>query len=393
MLRSIKEIKNLKNKHILVRVDFNVPVKNKKVLDDSRICASIPTIEYLCKKGAKVILITHLGRPEGKVISELSLAPVARKIQALLKHKVQFLNDPFGEKENAALAKMKAGDVALFENIRFFPEEEKNDDDFTRQLASLADIFVLDGFAVAHREAASVSGVQKYIPSFAGLLLSREIEALDALLKKPKKPFVAIIGGAKIETKLPVIKNLLTIADDILVGGAIINVYYKARGYLIGESLVDAGFEKIALSLFKKKKIVLPLDVMVGNKTGNFIRVVNIGKKPHEICRKGEAILDIGPATAALYANYIKIAKTLVWNGAMGYFENRSYALGTNTVAEAMALHKTAFTLIGGGETLEAVEKMKLTKKIDFVSTAGGAMLEYLGGKKLPGLQGLTKKK
>ncbi len=396
MFRSLKQIKSLKNKRVLVRVDFNVPIKNKKVLDDSRIKASALTINYLRKKGAKVILITHLGRPEGKKIDDLSLAPVAKLLSKILKGlkekpiKVSLLQDIFGEKELQTVAKMKSGEVVMFENIRFFPEEERNDEDFACQLASLADYFVLDGFAVAHRDAASVSGVQNYLPSYAGFLLAQEIQMLSALLKKPKQPCIAVIGGAKIETKLPVIKNLLKNTDTILVGGAIVNVYFKARGYEVGQSLVDSGFEKLALTTFKNKKVVTPIDVMVGDKTGDFIRVVNIQKKSHQICKKGEAILDIGPATAALYANYLKTAKTIVWNGAMGYFENRSYALGTYTIAEALANQKQAFTVVGGGETLEAIEKLKLTHKIGFVSTGGGAMLEYLSGKKLPGLKNLA---
>ncbi len=393
MLQTLKHIKNLKNKRVLVRVDFNVPIKNKKVVDDSRIKASALTINYLRKKGAKVILITHLGRPEAKKRDEFTLAPIVKLLPKILKGlkeksiKIPLLQDIFGEKELQIVAKMKSGDVVMFENIRFFPEEEKNDEDFVRQLASLADYFVLDGFAVAHRDAASVSGVQNYLPSYAGFLLEREIQMLSTLLKNPKHPCIAVIGGAKIETKIPVIKNLLKITDTVLVGGAIVNVYFKARGYDVGQSLVDKGFEKLALATFKNKKIVTPIDVMVGDKTGDFIRVVNIQKKPHQICKKGEAILDIGPATAALYANYLKTAKTIIWNGAMGYFENRSYALGTYTIADAMAAQKQAFTVIGGGETLEVLEKLKLTQKIGFVSTGGGAMLEYLSGKKLPGLK------
>lgn len=391
MLRLMKEIKNLKGKRVLVRVDFNVPLKNNKVVEDSRIRASLLTINFLRKKGAKVILVTHLGRPEGKVDEAYSLKPVAKILPKLLtglKEKrvaVKLLN--FDDSTKTEIEKMKDGDVAMLENIRFFKGEERNDEKFAKKLASLADIFVLDGFAVAHREAASVSGVQAFLPSYAGFLLEKEVTALDSLMKKNASPFLAVIGGAKIETKLPVIKNLLKIADHVLVGGAIINVYYKAKGYTVGDSLLDKGFEKIAVSLFAKKKIIVPVDVMVGTKDGDTLRVVNILKKPHEICRKGESILDIGPATAALYAHMIEHAKTLVWNGAMGYFENRSYALGTYTVADAFAQNTKAYSLIGGGETVEAVNNLGLLNKIRFVSTGGGAMLEYLGGAKLPGLR------
>ncbi len=389
-LKTIKQIKNLKNKRVLLRVDFNVPLKNKKVIDDSRIVASLPTIEYLRKKGAKIILVTHLGRPDGKIVPEFSLAPVVKKLQTLLKSKVQFLHDPFAQKDITKIEKMKPGEIALFENIRFFPEEDNNDEDFARQLASLADVFILDGFAATHRESASVFGIQNFLPSHAGFLLEKEIQNLSKLLGQTKAPYIAVIGGAKIETKLPVIQNLLKKIDNILVGGALINVYFKARGYGVGESLADQGFDSVALKIFAKKKIITPIDVMVGDKTGDYIRVININKKPHQICRKNEAILDIGPATAALYANYLKTAKTILWNGAMGYFENRSYALGTYTIAEAVAEQKKAFTVVGGGETLEVIEKLKLGAKIDFVSTGGGAMLEYLSGKELPGLKNLT---
>lgn len=394
MLRLIKQAKNLKGKRVLVRVDFNVPLKNNKVTDDSRIRASLLTINFLRKKGARVILVTHLGRPEGKVNEAYSLKPIAKILPKLLAGpkektvKVKLLN--FDDSTKIALEKMKDGEVVMLENIRFHKGEERNDEKFAKKLASLADIFVLDGFAVAHREAASVSGVQAFLPSYAGFLLQKEITELDNLMKKAPSPFLAVIGGAKIETKLPVIKNLLKIADYILLGGAIINVYYKAKGYSVGASLSDKGFEKIALSLFAKKKIIMPLDVMVGTKEGDTLRVVNILKKPHQICRPGEAILDIGPATSALYANYIKIAQTVVWNGAMGYFENRSYALGTYTVADALAQNKKAFSVIGGGETIEAMNNLGLLKDVKFVSTGGGAMLEYLGGIKLPGLKKLS---
>lgn len=383
-IKIIKQIKDLKNKRVLLRVDFNVPVKEGKVKDDSRIVASIPTIKHLLKNGAKVILVSHLGRPDG-VDKKLSLKPVAEKLSELIKKEVYFSNLTEFEKLT------KIPKLTLLENIRFFYGEEKNDKQFAKQLASLADIFVLDGFAVAHRDAASVSGVAKYLSTYAGLLLESEIINLNKLVSKPKKPYVAILGGAKIETKLPVLKSVLKRANYVLLGGGLVNICLWAEGYKVGKSLIDKKFKKEALQLTKSKKIIFPIDVVVGDIKGKKYRVVNLDKKNG--IKSTEAIFDIGPATIRLYAKYIKSAKTLVWNGALGYFEQKPYDVGTLSIARLVASRSKgkAFGVVGGGETIQTMEMVGMTDDIDFVSTGGGAMLEFLSGKKLPGLKKLLR--
>lgn len=397
-LRTLQKVKNVKGKVVLLRVDFNVPIHNKKVVDDSRIIASLPTIDYLIEKQAKIIIVTHIGRPEGKYDATLSVDPVLRRLSALLEKKVTKLSmkdwslSRQFEKQRITLLKqiesMNPGDVAMLENIRFSSEEETNGERLSQELANLADMFVLDGFAVAHRAAASVVGVAKYIPSYAGLLLSQEIAGLDKVMNKAKSPFVVVLGGAKTETKLPIIKQLLPKADAILVGGGILTTYLAGAGYGVGASLVDKEFLKEAVVYGKKKKVILPLDVIVGKKDGTGVRVVSLEKKPHVICKKTEAIFDIGPASIGLFASYIKTANTLVWNGAMGYFEQKPYDVGTLSLARLVASRSKgpAFGVIGGGETVQAMELVDMTDSIDLVSTGGGAMLEYLSGKKLPGV-------
>ncbi len=382
--RTLKQIKNLKDKRVLVRVDFNVPVKEGKIKDDSRIVASVPTIKYLLKNGAKVILVSHLGRPEG-IEKKLSLKIVTERLSELIKKEVCFFN------LNEFINLTKLPKLTLLENIRFYSEEEKNDKKFAKQLASLVDIFVLDGFAVAHRDAASVSGVAKYLPSYAGLLLESEVENLSQLMTKPKKPYIAVLGGAKIETKLPVLKTVLKRADFVLLGGGLVNTCLWAKGYSVGKSLIDKDFKKEALKLWKSKKIIFPVDVIVGDIKGKKYRVVSLDKKNN--IKSTEAIFDIGPETIRLYAKYIKSAKTLVWNGAVGYFEQKPYDIGTMSVARLVASRSKgkAFGVIGGGETIQTMEMIDMIEDVDFVSTGGGAMLEFLSGKKLPGLKHLTK--
>lgn len=386
---SIKKLSNLKNKRVLVRVDFNVAIEKGKVLEEARLRASVPTIELLTKKGAKVILISHLGRPEGKVVSELRHDPVAKALSKILKKEVKKVD--FDEMKEQ-ISKMKPGQVVLLENIRFLKDEAKNTGTLAEDLAAFGDMFVLDGFAVAHRASASVVGIAKYLPSYAGLLLEKEIKGLDNVLLKPKKPFVAIIGGAKIETKIPVLKNLLKKADMILIGGGLLNTYLAGKKYGIADSLVDAEFIEQALLYCAKKNVIRPVDVVVGDKKGTEYRIAKIEKKPHEICKKGEMILDIGPESVQLFAEHIRKAKTLVWNGAMGYFEQEPYHIGTMAIATLVAERSklsAVFGVIGGGETLQAMEILGMTKQVDLVSTGGGAMLEYLAGDTLPGIAAL----
>lgn len=386
-IKSIKQIKNLKNKRVLVRVDFNVPIKDGKIIDDSRIKASLPTIEYLLKKKAKVILVSHLGRPEG-YDKKLSLRPVADKLGKLLSQKVYF-------SELTKFAKLtKLPKLTLLENIRFFADEAKDKNDFSKRLAELADIFVLDGFAVAHRDSGSVTGVAKYLPSYAGLLLEKEIIGLSKVTENPKKPLVVVLGGAKIEIKLPVLKKLLPKATHVLVGGGLVNTYFWAKGHKVGKSLIDKEYKSEALKLLKNKKVVLPVDLVVGKEDGRGVRVVQLHKKGF-IAPLGmaDAILDIGPATIRLYAQYIKKAQTIIWNGAMGYFEQKPYDIGTLSIARLVASRSKgkAFGVIGGGETLQAMEMVKMGEYVDLVSTGGGAMLEFLAGNKLPGLNRLVR--
>lgn len=397
-MKSIKSIKNLKGKKVMVRVDFNVPIKNSKVMDDSRIKATLLTIKYLSGSGAKVILVSHLGRPDGSVVSSLKLDSVASRLSTLLKKeviKIETKNFKFSnvslDKLRNSLDQMEPGRIVMFDNIRFSPYEEKNTGDLAKNLASLADIFVLDGFAVAHRASASVTGVTKYIPSYAGLLLEKEIIGLQKVLKKPRKPFVAIMGGIKVSTKAPVIKNLLPKVSHILIGGAILNTYLSCRGYGVGMSLVDHKCEFILKKLGKKKKVVLPVDLVVGDNKGRNFRVVKLDKKPFEICVGHEAIYDIGPASIRLFSKYIKKAQTIVWNGAVGYFEQKPYNIGTLSIARLVATRSKgrAYGVIGGGETLEAMDQVGMGEFVDLISTGGGAMVKFLAGEKLPGVVAL----
>lgn len=347
-IKSIRQLKNPRGKRVLVRVDFNVPLKKGKVADDSRLRASLPTIQYLIKKKAKVILVSHLGRPEGKVVPSLSLKPVAKRLSVLIGQNVSVVNF-------RSLKSVVRSPIVMLENIRFSPDEQKNKGTLAKDLAGLADIFVLDGFAVAHRGDASVSGVAKYLPRYAGLLLDKEITGLGKAVKNAAHPFIVVLAGAKIETKIPVMKNLLPKADYMLIGGGLLNTYLAGKGYGLGDSLVDHDFMKDALKYCGKKKVIRPVDVIVGTKEGKKVRTVMIGNTPHAICGKGEGIFDIGPQTLRLFNTYIGKAKTLVWNGAVGHFEQKPYDKGTLKLAHLVAMQskkKSCFGIIGGGETV-----------------------------------------
>ena len=391
----ITRARNLRGKTVLVRVDFNVPIRRKKVLDDTRLLASLPTIEYLIEKGAKVVLMTHIGRPKGKIVASLKVDPVVARLSELLGKKVKKLetrNWKLSDAKKLAVVKqiesLRPGQVAIMENIRFSPDEKKNTGTLGQELSMLGDIFVLDGFAVAHRAAASVVGVAEHSKSYAGKLLTKEIAGLSKVLDKPKSPFVAVLGGAKVETKIPVMKNLLHTADTILIGGGLINTYLYAKGYDMGASLVDKDFADDALKYCKKKNVIKPVDLLVGTAEGRNVRVVDIKKLPHEVCKKKEGVFDVGPKTIRLFAEHIKAAQTLVWNGAMGYFEQKPYDVGTLSIARLVASRSKgqAYGVIGGGETLQAMDIVGMTEDIDLVSTGGGAMLEFLAGETLPGI-------
>ncbi len=397
-LRTINEIKKLKGKRVLVRVDFNVPLKKTGakivVVDDTKIRASLLTIKYLLGQGAKVILMSHLGDPGGKVKNNLSLKPIGAVLKKFLLMSAKAPSDWEGKKGLKKIDEMKTGEVMMLENLRFHPGEEKNDAKFAAGLASLADIYVNDAFAAAHRAHASIVGVPKFLPSYAGLLMKKEISVLGSLLAKPSKPFVSLIGGAKISTKISVIENLLKKVNSLLLGGALVNNFLAAAGYEIGASIYEPKELKTAKKLLKNKKIILPIDFVVGDFKGKKAWVVNVPKKKTALCKKPYALLDIGPETIKKYSGIIRKAKTIVWNGPMGYFEIPKYSHGTVALGRLIAARSRGkvFGVVGGGETIEAIEKTGMSEYIDHISTGGGAMLEFLEGKILPGTKALLKK-
>ncbi len=392
-IKSIRTKKKLAGKTILLRADFNIPIENGKIKDDFRIVAELPLIRYLLRHRAKIIIMTHLGQPKfdkhKKVINqeEFSVRPIAAKISKLLHRKIWFINNCVGAKVKQTAKKMKDQDILLLENLRFYQEEEKNDKKFAKELSACADLYINDAFSVSHRNHASVSAIKKYLPSFAGSLIEREVKSLHRVMK-PAKPLISIIGGAKISTKTGLIKNLLKISDYVLVGGAVANCFLAARGFEVGRSLVDKKSILLAGKL-DCKKIILPIDAIVGNNKAQ----QKVAKKELIKISKNDSIFDIGPATIKLYAKYIKQGKTIVWNGPIGMFENEKFKHGTMALARLIAARSTgrAFGVVGGGETVEALKLTKMFDYVDWVSTGGGAMLSYLGGEKMPGLKGIVK--
>ena len=382
---------NLENKRVLVREDLNVPLdENQNITDDTRIRAALPTINYLIEEGAKVIIVSHLGRPKGKVNPKYSLAPVAKRLSELLGRDVAFAKDCIGEAAQEAVDKMKAADVLLLENVRFHEGEEKNDPDFAKQLARLADIFINDAFGTSHRAHASTVGVADFLPAGAGFLLQKEIEVMGKALENPERPFVAILGGAKVGDKIGVIKNLLNKVDTLLIGGGMAYTFLKSKGYEIGQSLLEEDKIDLAASLLKEAeeknvKLLLPEDVVVTSelKEGMPHETVPVSEIP-----EGKMGVDIGEETRKKFAEAIKEAKTVVWNGPMGVFEIREYAQGTLAVADAMAKSE-AVTIIGGGDSAAAVEQLGFAEAMTHISTGGGASLEFLEGKELPGIAAL----
>ncbi|MGB9662069.1 MAG: phosphoglycerate kinase [Moorellaceae bacterium] len=380
-------------KRVLVRVDFNVPLENGRVADDTRIRAALPTIKYLIDRRAKVILVSHLGRPKGKVNESLRLDPVARRLEELLGQPVKKVNDCVGPEVEEAVAQLQPGEVLLLENIRFYPEEEKNDPEFAKKLAALADVYVNDAFGAAHRAHASTEGVAHYLPSAAGLLMQKEIEVMGRALAHPDRPFVAIIGGAKVSDKIGVIRNLLSKVDTLIIGGGMANTFLKARGYNMGKSLVEEDKVSLAAELMaeaEKKGIylLLPRDLVVAQELSPEAphRVVAVDAVP-----EGWMAVDIGPETRRDFAEALATARTVVWNGPMGVFEMEPFAAGTEAVARAVAGVKGT-TIVGGGDSVAAVEKMGLADKITHISTGGGASLEFLEGRQLPGVVALSDK-
>ena len=384
--KTVRDI-DVKGKRVLVRVDFNVPLKDGGVGDDTRIRAALPTINYLLEHGAAVILASHLGRPKGGPDPKFSLKPVADHLAKLLGKPVAFASDCIGPEAEKAARALKPGDVLVLENTRFHPEEEKNDPQMARELASLADIFVNDAFGTAHRAHASTEGVTHYLPSVAGFLLEKEIKYLGQAIAEPRRPFVAIMGGAKISDKIGVIKNLLTKADSILIGGGMANTFFKAQGYPVADSLVEEEAIATAQELLKEggSKLRLPVDVVLGDKfdAEAAMKTMPVGPIPD-----GWRILDVGPETVKAYSKVISSAGMVVWNGPMGVFEFPKFATGTYAIAKAVAESK-AVSIIGGGDSVAAVQQSGLAEKITHISTGGGASLEMLEGLELPGVAAL----
>lgn len=387
--KTIKDI-DVKGKKVLVRVDFNVPMKEGKITDDTRIRAALPTIQYLMDHGAAVILASHLGRPKGGPDPVFSLKPVADYLAKLIGKPVAFSEDCIGPKAEMAAKALKFGDVLLLENTRFHPEEEKNDPAMAKQLAALADVYVNDAFGTAHRAHASTEGVAKFLPGVAGFLMEKEIQYLGQAVDKPKRPFVAILGGAKVSDKIGVIKNLLQKADTLLIGGGMANTFFKAQGYGMGDSLVEGDALETAKELLKlgASKLHLPVDVVIADKFEDSAqkKTQAVGEVP-----AGWRVLDIGPETVKQFSKMISEAGTIVWNGPMGVFEFPNFAVGTFEIAKAIAASK-AVSVIGGGDSVAAVTQAGVADKITHISTGGGASLEMLEGLALPGLVALQDK-
>ena len=387
MFKTLKDF-NLNNKRVLVRADFNVPLnKNGVIEDDFRIKQAIPTIDYLRKKKAKTILISHLGDPQGKVVENLRLTPIKKKLEEYLGVEILKADDCIGRKVENQIKQMKESEVLLLENLRFYKEEKENSLEFAKSLAGLADIYVNDAFASSHRSHASIVGVPNYLPSAAGFLLEREIEALFKVLKNPKRPFVAIIGGAKVANKIKAIKYFLKNADHLLVGGEIANTILVVKGICIGRPWPsEQTIEDIKEVDLTSTNFHLPIDAIVSpNKEGDFYtRKVAPGR-----ARTDELILDVGPETIKVFSQIIESAGTIVWAGPLGAFENPLFENGTKSIAEAIVRNRKAFKVAGGGDTVFALFKFNLRERFNHISTGGGAMLAYLSGKKLPGLEAL----
>ncbi len=381
---------DVKGKKVLVRVDFNVPIQDGKVADDTRIRAALPTINYLLDEGAALILTSHLGRPKGEAQSEFSLAPVAEYLGGLVDAPVKFASDCLGDVAKNAAAALNAGEILLLENTRFHAGEKKNDPAMAKELASYADVFVNDAFGTAHRAHASNVGVSSELTAVAGFLLEKELKYLGESIANAERPFVAIIGGAKVSDKIGVINNLLEKTDKVLIGGGMANTFFKAQGYEMADSLVEADAIETAKELLAKagNKLQLPVDMVIADAFAEDAasKVIPVGDVP-----AGWRVLDVGSATVAVYADVLQSSKTVVWNGPMGVFEFPEFAKGTFRVAEAVAA-ADAVSIIGGGDSVSAINKAGLNDKVSHISTGGGASLEMLEGKVLPGLAALADK-
>lgn len=389
--KSVKDV-DLKGKRVFCRVDFNVPMKDGQITDETRIRAAIPTVQYLVGQGAKVLLASHLGRPKGQVVEEMRLTPVAARLSKLLGKEVKKVDEAYGDKVKTVVETMNEGDVVLLENVRFYPGEEKNDQELAKAFAELADIYVNDAFGAAHRAHASTEGIAHYIPAVSGLLMEKELDVLGKALSNPERPFTAIIGGAKVKDKIGVIENLLEKVDNLIIGGGLAYTFVKAQGHEIGKSLLEEDKIDLAKSFMKKAeekgvKFYMPVDAIIADDFSEEAntKVVAIDEIPAD----WEA-LDIGPKTAEIYSNVIQESKLVIWNGPMGVFEMTKFAGGTRAVAETLAEANDTYSIIGGGDSAAAAEQFHLADRMSHISTGGGASLEFIEGKVLPGVAALN---
>ncbi|MCR2822452.1 phosphoglycerate kinase [Lederbergia panacisoli] len=391
--KSIKDI-DVKGKRVFCRVDFNVPMNEGKVTDDTRIKAALPTIQFLSEQGAIVILASHLGRPKGEVKEELRLTPVAERLSELLNKEVAKADEAFGENVKQQISNLQEGDIILLENVRFYPGEEKNDPELAKSFAELADVYVNDAFGAAHRAHASTEGIAKFLPSAAGFLMDKELEVLGKALSNPERPFTAIIGGAKVKDKIGVIEHLLDKVDNLIIGGGLAYTFIKSQGHEVGKSLLEEDKIDLARSFIEKAKekgvnFYMPMDVVVADdfSVNANTQIVSVEEIPSD----WEA-LDIGPKTRELYQKVIQESKLVIWNGPMGVFELEPFANGTKAIAQALAEAKDTYSVIGGGDSAAAVEQFGLADQMSHISTGGGASLEFMEGKILPGVAALNDK-
>ena len=391
--KTVKDI-DLKGKRVFVRCDFNVPMdENQNITDNRRIVAALPTIKYLIEQNCKIILASHLGRPKGEFKPEYSLAPVAKELSKLLGQDVLMAKDVVGESAMSLAKSLQPGQVMLLENVRFHREETDNDPEFAKKLASMGDVFVNDAFGTAHRAHASTEGVSHYLPAVSGFLIEKELKFLGEALNNPERPFVAILGGAKVSDKIGVIDNLLEKVDTLIIGGGMSYTFFKAQGYEVGDSICEEDKCELALSLMEKAKekgvkLMLPVDTKIGKE---FTSDTECKTVPSTEIPEGWQGLDIGEKTIKMYEEELKKAKTVVWNGPLGVFEFDKFAVGTNEIAKTLA-QIDATTIIGGGDSAAAIEKCGVADKVTHISTGGGASLEFLEGKKLPGIECLQDK-
>ncbi|TFD95857.1 phosphoglycerate kinase [Jeotgalibacillus sp. R-1-5s-1] len=391
--KSVKDIE-LKGKRVFTRVDFNVPMKDGEVTDDTRIRAALPTIKHLTEAGAKVILASHLGRPKGEVVEELRLAPVAAYFADLIGKEVKTVDEAYGPKAQEAVAGLEEGDILVLENVRFYPGEEKNDAELSKEFAALADVYVNDAFGAAHRAHASTAGIAEHLPAVSGLLMEKELDVLGKALSNPERPFTAIIGGAKVKDKIGVIDHLLDKVDNLIIGGGLAYTFVKAQGHEIGKSLLEEDKIDLAKEFMKKAedkgvKFYMPVDIVVAD---DFSNDANIKEVPVDEIPADWEGLDIGPKTRELYRDVIQQSKLVIWNGPMGVFELDSFANGTKAVGQALADAQNTYSVIGGGDSAAAVEKFGMADKMSHISTGGGASLEFMEGKDLPGVVALNDK-